>query len=307
MIGAGLPVSETVLRNALSYLDPDAERDEWRNIIAGIRAALIIEDIEGDKAQGVALEWSRGELDRLARYASNPPSRYTGDDDVLAVFESMTPKTGGITVGTVFDRAIEAGWKGNPFSDGKSAREVFGEVIPRPAADADGYTNSGGLSFRSMQDIAPVEIDWLWPERIAAGKLTLIAGAPDGGKSQIAAYIAATISNGGPWPFGEGKAEQGAVIWLSAEDDPADTTVPRLIAAAADRRLIFELKPIVRGENGPRTLNVVEDLGEIARVIETIKETYGVPVRAIVIDPISAYMGGRAQATAGRIQMYVTP
>jgi hypothetical protein len=294
-IGAGLPVNEKVLRSALSYLDPDAERDEWRNVVAGIRAALLVEDEQGDEAQRIALEWSRGELDRLGRYTVSPPSRYTGDDDVLAVFESMTPKPGGITVGTIFDEAMEAGWKGNPFSDGKSVPEVFGEAIARPAPDADGYTNSGGLSFRSMQDITPVEIDWLWPERIAAGKLTLIAGAPDGGKSQIAANIAATISNGGAWPFGEGKAEQGAVIWLSAEDDTADTTVPRLIAAGANRRLIFELKPIVRGETGTRTLNVVEDLGEIARVIEKIKETYGVPVRAIVIDPISAYMGGRAQ------------
>ncbi len=293
--GAGLPVSEKVLREALSYLDPDAERDEWRDIIAGIRAALLIADDEGGRARRIALEWSRGELDRLARYVSSPPSRYTGDDDVLAVFESMTPKAGGITVATVFDKAMHAGWKGNPFSDGKSASEAFRETLQKPAPGDDGYTNSGGLSFRSMQDITPVEIDWLWPERIAAGKLTLIAGAPDGGKSQIAAYIASTISNGGPWPFGEGKAEQGAVIWLSAEDDPADTTVPRLIAAGANRRLIFELKPIVRGENGPRTLNVAEDLGEIARVIEKIKDTYGVPVRAIVIDPISAYMGGRAQ------------
>ena len=186
-------------------------------------------------------------------------------------------------------RQNDVGAKGS-----KPAAEVFKEAM-LPAPEAGGYMNSGGLSFRSMQDITPVEIDWLWPERIAAGKLTLIAGAPDGGKSQIAANIAATISNGGAWPFGEGKAEQGAVIWLSAEDDPADTTVPRLIAAGANRRLIFELKPVVRAESGLRTLNVAEDLDEIASVIEKIKADYGVPVRAIVIDPISAYMGGRAQ------------
>ena len=174
------------------------------------------------------------------------------------------------------------------------AAETFSKALGNlPKEDA--YTNTGGLSFRSMQDIAPVEIDWLWPERIAAGKLTLIAGAPDGGKSQIAANIAATISNGGAWPFGEGKAEQGAVIWLSAEDDTADTTVPRLIAAGANRNLIFELKPVVHGENGPRTLNVVEDLNGIASVIERIGMDSGVSVRAIVIDPISAYMGGRSQ------------
>ena len=182
-----------------------------------------------------------------------------------------------------------------------SAAEVFGALVPQEeweiaeAPDANGFIQSGGLSFRSVQDIRPVEVNWLWPERIAAGKLTLIAGAPDGGKSQIAANIAATISNGGTWPFGEGKAEQGVVIWLSAEDDPADTTVPRLIAAGANRRLIFELKSVVRGDSGLRTFSVVEDLDEIGRVIEQIRATCGVPVKAIVIDPISAYMGGRAQ------------
>ncbi len=177
---------------------------------------------------------------------------------------------------------------------GKPAAEVF-KNANLPVPDAGRYRQSGGLSFRSMEDITPIEINWLWPERIAAGKLTLIAGAPDGGKSQIAANIAATISNGGAWPFGEGTAEQGAVIWLSAEDDAADTTVPRLIAAGANRRFIFELKPVVRVESGLRTLNVVEDLDEIASVIAKIKADYGVTVKAIVIDPISAYMGGRGQ------------
>jgi putative DNA primase/helicase len=209
------------------------------------------------------------------------------------------------TIATIIKYAADAGCPLPSDDEPKPlASDTFAKfaAVAQIAANAgatlgsnDGYTNSGGLSFRSMQDIKPVEIDWLWPERIAAGKLTLIAGAPDGGKSQIAANIAATISNGGAWPFGEGSAEQGAVIWLSAEDDPADTTVPRLIAASANRRLIFELKPVVRVEGGLRTLNVVEDLGEIARVIEKIKTDYGVPVKAIVIDPISAYMGGRSQ------------
>jgi hypothetical protein len=169
---------------------------------------------------------------------------------------------------------------------------------PSVAPDAEGFTWSAGLGFRSMQDIQPVEIDWLWPERIAAGKFTLLAGAPDGGKSQIAAYIAATVSNGGAWPFGEGKAQQGAVIWLSAEDDAADTTVPRLIAAGANRNLIFELQSIVRAEDRLRPFNVANDLEALADVIKRIKAQTGVPVRVIVIDPISAYMGGNSQTNS---------
>jgi hypothetical protein len=180
---------------------------------------------------------------------------------------------------------------------GKPPAEVFKDAI-FPIPDAEGFRRSGGLSFRSMRDIRPVEFDWLWPERIAAGKFSLLAGAPDGGKSQIAAYIAATVSNGGPWPFGEGTAEKGAVIWLSAEDDAADTTVPRLIAAGANRELIFELRSVVRVEDRLRPFNVVNDLDELAKVVETIKAETGVSVRLIVIDPISAYMGGNSQTNS---------
>src|SRR5262249_58521144 len=36
-------------------------------------------------------------------------------------------------------------------------------------------------------------IDWLWPGRFARGKFGLIAGLPDYGKGQIAAFIAAAV------------------------------------------------------------------------------------------------------------------
>jgi len=37
-------------------------------------------------------------------------------------------------------------------------------------------------------------IDWFWPGRFARGKFGLIAGLPDYGKGQIAAFIAATAN-----------------------------------------------------------------------------------------------------------------
>jgi RecA-family ATPase len=183
------------------------------------------------------------------------------------------------------------------------ASETFAhltEQIAKLAADAgaklsEGFTRSGNLSYRSMQDITPEEIAWIWPGRIAAGKLTLIAGAPDDGKTQIVINIASTISNGGSWAFGEGTVEQGAVIWLSAEDTAADITVPRLMAAGANLKLIFELEATVRVDGGVRTFNIVDDLDELTAMIDTIEREYKVPVKAIMIDPISAYMGGRSK------------
>ena len=42
--------------------------------------------------------------------------------------------------------------------------------------------------------------DWLWPNRIPLGKLTLIAGYPSSGKTSIAIDIAARVSRGAPAP-----------------------------------------------------------------------------------------------------------
>ena len=102
-------------------------------------------------------------------------------------------------------------------------------------------TNADVLVSRRASDIQPEAIRWLWPQRIALGKISLIAGPPGLGKSQLTAYMAAIISTGGTWPTGE-TCPAGDVLILSAEDDPADTIRPRLEACGArlDRIHIFE-------------------------------------------------------------------
>jgi putative DNA primase/helicase len=97
------------------------------------------------------------------------------------------------------------------------------------------------LLTRCAAEIEPEPIDWIWDGRIARGKLTVIGGDPEEGKSQLGVYIGATISNGGAWPNSEGRAPRGSVIILSAEDGAEDTLVPRLIAAGADRRKMSEV------------------------------------------------------------------
>ena len=67
------------------------------------------------------------------------------------------------------------------------------------------------------------------------GKCTLVAGEGGLGKSMVLSWIAATVSRGGEWPCQEGQPPCGSIIILSAEDDAADTIVPRLMAADATR------------------------------------------------------------------------
>jgi len=146
------------------------------------------------------------------------------------------------------------------------------------------------LIMQCAADVAPEPVEWLWPGRVAAGKLTLIAGEPGLGKSQVSVAIAAAITTGGEWPCDEGRAPQGNVIILSAEDGMADTIVPRLMAAGADRERVHIISA-VKDPAGRRGFNLSADLKLLEQEIGRLGD-----VRLIVIDPISSYLGPRVDS-----------
>lgn len=89
------------------------------------------------------------------------------------------------------------------------------------------------VSLQCAADITPEPIHWLWDGWLAKGKLHIFAGAAGTGKTTIAIALAATITIGGKFPDGS-KCPIGSVLIWSGEDSPADTLVPRLMAAGAD-------------------------------------------------------------------------
>ena len=146
---------------------------------------------------------------------------------------------------------------------------------------------NGGLASR----LRPERIDWLWPGRIARGKLTVIAGDPGLGTSQLACALAATVSNAGPWPCGEGTAPPGQAILVNAEDGPADTIMPRLIAAGARLDQVAVLDGTVSLGRGRRTLSLKADLD----MLEDAMHAYPGAV-LVVLDPISAFLGSEVDS-----------
>ncbi len=134
-------------------------------------------------------------------------------------------------------------------------------------------------------DIVPERIDWIWPGIIASGRVTGLVGYPGLGKSQVAIDFAATVSTGRSWPGGTFNDRAGDVIILSAEDDPADTIVPRLMATEADRSRIHIVKA-VKDDNGiERSFNLASDLDRLEKEYDLQQ------VLLAVIDPVSAYLG----------------
>jgi hypothetical protein len=145
------------------------------------------------------------------------------------------------------------------------------------------------LVVRKASEIELKPLNWLWPNKIAGNKLTLLAGHPGLGKSLITIDLAARVTLGKSWPDNQGCAEPGNVIWLSAEDNFEDTTGPRFKAAEADFTRIHEIVMVQeKQENGalsPRGFDLQQDIERLETLIKTTS------ARLVIIDPVSAYMG----------------
>jgi putative DNA primase/helicase len=162
------------------------------------------------------------------------------------------------------------------------------------------------LLTRCVSDIEARSVQWLWPRRIARGKLTMLAGHPGLGKSQLALCVAAIVTSGGLWPVDGTQAEQGSVLILSAEDDPGDTIRPRLEAAGADLtrcRVIEAAQDIGRdGKPRRRGFSLVDDISRLDAELQRLGD-----VALVIIDPVTAYLGTTDSHRNAEVRAVLTP
>jgi len=136
----------------------------------------------------------------------------------------------------------------------------------------------------SLHDKTPRAVEYLWPGRVAVGKLTLFAGDPGTGKSFVAYDIAARVSTRTPWPDGT-ENPGGDVLILSAEDAVEDTILPRLLAAKANLKRIRVMQA-VEVDEGAAMFSLETDIPALERALDDYPDT-----RLITIDPLTAYTG----------------
>lgn len=141
------------------------------------------------------------------------------------------------------------------------------------------------LVSRPYRDIEPEAVEWLWRDRFALGKLSLIVGQPGLGKTFVACDIAARVSNGEAFPDGS-RPPKGEAAILTAEDGAADTIRPRLDAAGADVSRVHSIDGLRAGDGKPRFLSFKEHLREVSEWIEAHPN-----LKLFIVDPISAFLG----------------
>jgi putative DNA primase/helicase len=204
-------------------------------------------------------------------------------------------------------------------------REILDEIEHKLVAVADREDSQqktrGELSIDSVRvaDVPKVDVAWLWPGRIALGKVTLLAGDPGLGKSFVTLDIAARVSRGAQWPgqctplapreailLAEREEHTPAsVVLLSAEDDVADTIRPRLEAHAADCERIHVVRSVAARDADSsyrRSFDLSRDLSHLESLFDRLPDC-----RLLVIDPVSAYLGRNIENTNSEVRGLLGP
>ena len=149
------------------------------------------------------------------------------------------------------------------------------------------------LDTQTLDEVAPQRLAWLWPEKIPAGKITLFSGNPDCGKTTLLSDLIARFTSGRPWPDQTANhsneythGPRRSVLLLNAEDDLADTLVPRLHAAKAVLRLIHIASGARLQNCQPPSFIGLDNLEPIEQKLRDHPE-----IALMVVDPIQSYLG----------------
>ena len=155
--------------------------------------------------------------------------------------------------------------------------------------DIDNTEPSGKLDAVLASDITVREVEWLWPQRIAYGTITIIDGDPGAGKSTIALDFAARLSVGTELPGG-GECDAAGVVVLTSEDAFGSTVVPRLKAAGANLNNINLVRGVKGSHGETELISIPENMVVLREAIHSVN------ARLVVIDPLIAFISLQAHA-----------
>lgn len=272
-------------------------------LLAAVRAGETVYVVEGEKdverlvALGFNATTNPGGVGKwLGSY-----SEFLRGADVVVIpdaDEAGSKHANGIAYG-LFEiarrvRVLELPGNGKDASDWIAAGGTAENLLDLAEATADyrpierpceANARGDGPVLVRLSNVQPEPVEWIWPGRIARGKLTLLVGDPGLGKSLLSLDIAARVSTGRGWPDGASGGPAGGIVLLSAEDDLSDTIRPRLDSAGADVEQVIALAA-VREDGKERWFDLVRDLPRLEEALANLD----IP-RLVIVDPISAYLG----------------
>jgi len=134
------------------------------------------------------------------------------------------------------------------------------------------------LQITKISDVREEQIKFLVEPQFPLGKLVIVAGDGNVGKSNLMLAIAAALTRGEPLPWepSQQKHDPADIIFQSAEDGLADTIKPRLLKLGADCERVHAIN------DSDYPLTICD-----RRIEEAIVRT---GAKLLVFDPISSYL-----------------
>jgi archaellum biogenesis ATPase FlaH len=130
----------------------------------------------------------------------------------------------------------------------------------------------------SLDEVEAEELEWLLPNLIPLGGLTILDGDKAEGKSTLLYDFSARITSGAALPFSDGHAVSGGVILLEAEDDLGSTIKKSILAAGGlpERIRAFSKRDALHLDN-PEDLRLIQ------------QTTNEINAKLIIVNPFSEF------------------
>jgi hypothetical protein len=211
--------------------------------------------------------------------AAVAPDRDGGTDEAINEFEGFVAWAARVCRPDVFyaKRAMDA----NLAAHGEPIR------LNDITTDADGERVT-----RSLADVEPADVEWLWYPWLPLGKVSIVEGEPGEGKSLLTLWMTALVTTGDEWPrtmvdgtmLPRGRFGPAGVVLVGVEDDEADTVVPRLDAAGADRKIVYTIEQPKDDDGNPKPFVIPEDMNRLRRAVVEVD------AKVVFIDPLTAFL-----------------
>ena len=139
-----------------------------------------------------------------------------------------------------------------------------------------------------LDTVTPSSVEWLWHPYLPLGKLVVLSGDPDVGKTWLGLAICSMVTTGNFSGVDAPNGSPANCMFLTAEDGLDDTIVPRLDMLGADRARVTTITGWTHHsdtgevEEGPVELG---DLEILQKAVEQVRP------RFVFVDPLQAFLG----------------
>lgn len=242
------------VKEALGYISADCSRDEWIRVGMGLHDAGTRSG-DSETAFHIWDDWS-----------SQSPEKYKGQRDLVTQWRSFKPDNG-VTLGTLFKLAKDAGWTRPPPDPAAlfaGVQASTSETPSSPPASLDQFAMNGesaALRAKMLTDV------FLMGRLVVLGQSTVIFAKPNCGKTLLTLWLIIEAIN-------DGRIEDPSRVYYINTDDSHKGFTKKL--ELAKKHGFRMLGPGYKGFTAPLLVSVITQMVErdTARGVVVILDTF---------------------------------